>query len=45
MKKILMILGILLTILAVGLVGNLDQDEYIEVNLQPKARMPFYYEN
>lgn len=44
MKKILVILGIILAIFVVGLAGQLDQDEYIEVNLQPKARMPFYYE-
>ena len=44
MKKILVILGVILAIIMVGLAGQLDQDEYIEVNLQPKARMPFYYE-
>lgn len=44
MKKTWIIIGILLGILAIGWVGQLDQDRYIEVNSVPKARMPFWYE-
>lgn len=43
-KRILIILAIAGAILAVGLAGELDQDEYIEVNSTPQTRMPYWYE-
>lgn len=43
-KRILIILAIAGAILAVGFVGQLDHDEYIEVNSTPKTRMPYWYE-
>lgn len=43
-KRILVILAIAGAILAVGLAGQLDHDEYIEVNSTPKTRMPYWYE-
>lgn len=43
-KKILIVLAIGLTIIAIGSVGQLDHDEYIEANLTPKTQMPIYYE-
>lgn len=39
MKKIVIIVVITLLIILVGLNGNLDQDEYIEVNLTPKPQI------
>lgn len=39
MKKIVIIIAIVLLIILVGLNGNLDHDEYIEVNLTPKPQM------
>ena len=44
-KKILLVLAVGAAIIIVGLAGQLDQDEYIEVNSTPKTRMPYYYEN
>lgn len=44
-KKILIVIGAIIAILALGLVGQMDHDEYIEVNSTPKTRMPYYYEN
>lgn len=44
MKKILAIIGVVIVILAVGLAGTLDHDEYIEANSAPVTRMPLYYE-
>ena len=38
-KKILLIGVVALLAVAVGLSGNLDYDEYIEVNSTPKVRM------
>ena len=38
-KKVIAILAIGLVILAAGLAGNLDHDEYIEVNSTPKPQM------
>jgi hypothetical protein len=43
-KRILIILAIAGAILAVGLAGQLDHDEYIEVNSTPQTRMPYWYE-
>lgn len=43
-KRILIILAIAGAIFAVGLAGQLDHDEYIEVNSTPKTRMPYWYE-
>lgn len=43
-KKILVILTIGAAIIVVGLAGQLDHDEYIEVNSTPSIRMPYYYE-
>ncbi len=43
-KRVLIILSICVAILLVGLVGQLDHDEYIEVNSTKQTRMPFYYE-
>lgn len=39
MKKILAIVAIVILIILVGLNGDLDHDEYIEVNLTPKPQM------
>lgn len=36
MEKILAIIALIIVILCVGLVGNLDSDEYIEVNSTAK---------
>lgn len=44
-KKILLIGVVALLALAVGLAGNLDYDEYIEVNSTPKVRMWPTYKN
>lgn len=44
-KRVLIILAIAGAVLAVGLAGQLDHDEYIEVNSTPKTRMPYWYEN
>ena len=44
-KKIMIILAICAAIIIVGLAGQLDQDEYIEVNSTPQTRMPYWYEN
>lgn len=38
-KKILTLLAIVAAILAVGLAGQADHDEYIEANLTPKPQM------
>ena len=39
MKKILIILAVVGLVFLVGMCGELDQDEYIEVNLTPKTQM------
>lgn len=39
LKKISLIILTGLLVLAVGLAGNLDHDEYIEVNSTPKPQM------
>lgn len=39
MEKILAIIGIIVVILCVGLAGNLDSDEYIEVNATAKPKI------
>ena len=39
-KKVLVALAIIATIICIGLAGQLDHDEYIEVNLTPKTRLP-----
>ena len=39
-KKVLTILAIGAAIILVGLAGQTDHDEYIEVNSVPKTRMP-----
>ena len=44
-QTILTILAILVAIFVVGLAGNLDQDEFIEVNSTKQTRMPFWYEH
>ena len=44
-EKILVILAIIAVLIAAGLAGNLDHDEYIEVNSKPVTRMPYYYES
>lgn len=44
-QKLLAIIGVILVVLAVFMVGNLDHDEYIEVNSTKQSRMPFWYEN
>ena len=38
-KKILIIITISAAILVLGLAGQLDQDEYIEVNSTPKVQI------
>lgn len=43
-KKVLAILVIGAAIIVVGLAGQLDHDEYLEVNSTPRTRMPYYYE-
>lgn len=45
LKKIFFALALLLTVVLIGWAGNLDHDEYIEVNSVRQTRMPFYYEN
>ena len=37
-KGVLLVLVIAATLLIAGLAGQLDQDEYIEAHLTPKAR-------
>lgn len=39
MEKILAIIGLIIVILCVGLIGNLDSDEYIEVNATAKPKI------
>lgn len=39
MEKILAIIALIIVILCVGLVGNLDSDEYIEVNSTAKPKI------
>lgn len=39
MEKILAIIGLIIVILCVGLIGNLDSDEYIEVNATVKPKI------
>lgn len=43
-KKLLIIFAIVAAIIVVGLAGQLDHDEYIEVNSTPQTRMPYWYE-
>lgn len=43
-KKILIIVAVIGAILLIGTAGELDHDEYIEVNSTPQTRMPFWYE-
>jgi hypothetical protein len=42
MEKIIAIIALIIVILCVGFAGNLDQDEYIEVNSTPKAQFINY---
>ena len=39
-KKIIAAVAIIATIMAVGLAGQLDHDEYIEVNSTPTIKLP-----
>lgn len=41
MKKLLLVILGLVLLLAVGLAGQLDHDEYIEVNSRPQIRVPY----
>lgn len=42
-KRVLMIVVMAVTAILVLTAGDLDHDEYIEANLQPKTQLPFYY--
>lgn len=44
-KKALVVVVAIAAFIAVGLIGQLDHDEYIEANSTPKPRMPYWYEN
>ena len=39
-KKLLVAIAIIATVMAVGIVGQLDHDEYIEVNSTPITKLP-----
>jgi hypothetical protein len=41
-KRILILICVVAATLAIGLVGQMDHDEYIEVNSAPKPRMLNY---
>ena len=45
LKKILLAIALVVSVVLIGWAGNLDHDEYIEVNSIRQSRMPFYYEN
>lgn len=45
LKKILLAVAVLGSVVLIGWAGNLDHDEYIEANSTRQTRMPFYYEN
>lgn len=44
-KRSVVVLAVIATLLAVGIAGNNDHDEYIEANLTKQSRMPYWYEN
>lgn len=45
-KRILIIVGLVIGILAIGIVGQADYEyETIELTHTSKARMPYWYEN